>query len=195
MHTSCPAAGPVLSGLEILVADADRAAARLVRRFRLPNHQRDNLRQDLLLDLIARMRSFDPSRGSLQAFARTVFSHRTVRLAGQIRRERLLFAPVSLDEPSSGGEGGTLADSVAEADGYPALLGQPTDRFAEGDCRLDLGRALATLRPSDLDLCADLVDRTPTEISRTGRNARASLYRQIGEIRLRLITAGVFGAA
>ena len=181
--------------LKLLCREADREAGRLVRRLRLPIHEREDLRQDLLLDLIARLRSFDPSRGSLRAFVGTVVSHRAARLAGRIRRERLLFAPVSLDEPSPESEGSTLADSVPEADGYPALLGQPCDGFAPVERRIALDRALGCLRPTDLSLCADLVEHSPGELGQAGGPSRASLYRHIGEIRMRLTAAGLSAAA
>lgn len=64
------------SDLDILRREADREAARLVRQFRLPSHERDDLRQDLLVDLIARLPGFNPDRGSLGAFAGAVMSHR-----------------------------------------------------------------------------------------------------------------------
>jgi DNA-directed RNA polymerase specialized sigma24 family protein len=181
--------------LQLLCREADIAAGRLVRRFRLSSHEREDLRQDLLLDLIARLRFFDPSRGSLQAFVGTVFAHRAARLAGRIRRERMLFAPVSLDQPSPAGEGSTLADSLPEADGYPALLGQAYDGFASAERRIALDRALGHLRPSDLALCADLVERSPGELGQAGGPSRASLYRHIGEIRMRLTAAGLSTAA
>ena len=41
----------------------------------------DDLRQDLLLDVIARLRSFDPDRGSLGAFAGTVMGAASIALA------------------------------------------------------------------------------------------------------------------
>jgi hypothetical protein len=176
--------------LDHLRREAGIAAARLVRQFRLPHHERDDLRQDLLVDLIARLKSFESARGTLRAFAGTVVAHQARRLADRIRRERMVFALVSLDDPLPDSDGATVGDMIAEADGYAALLGQPTDRFAEVERRLDLDRVLSTLPRSAVALCAALALRTPTEISRNGIGARATIYREVREIRLRLLTAG-----
>lgn len=185
-----------LSSLDLdhLRREADRAAARLVRQFRLPPSDRDDFRQDLLVDLIARLKGFDPARGSLGAFAGTVVAHRAAHLASGIVRDRAVFAPVSLDDPLPDADGTTVGDTVAEDGGYLAVMGQPTDGFAAVEHRLDLDRALGGLRPSDLTLCTALTHRTPTELSQDGRGARASLYRQVREIRLRLMTAGLAAA-
>jgi DNA-directed RNA polymerase specialized sigma24 family protein len=184
------------SDLQILLREADTAAARLVRRLRLPAHECDDLSQDLLVDLISRVKGFDPTRGTLGAFAATILAHRAARLAARIRRDRDLFAPVSLDDPLTGPDGGgTLGDTIAEADGYAAMVGQPPDRFAVVERRLDLDRALGALRGSDLALCGRLIHRTPTELSQDGLGSRATLYRQVQEIRLRLMTAGLAAAA
>ncbi|MDB5407742.1 MAG: hypothetical protein JWL84_2654 [Rhodospirillales bacterium] len=181
--------------LNHLRREADLAAARLVRRFRLPHHERDDLRQDLLLDLILRLKSFDPTRGSLGAFAGRIVAHRAARLAARIRRDRGMFAPVSLDDPTPDTEGTTVGDATAECSGYLAMMGQPTEGFASADRRLDLDRALGTLRRSDLALCGRLTHRTPTELSEEGLGSRANLYRWVHEIRLRLMTAGLSTAA
>jgi DNA-directed RNA polymerase specialized sigma24 family protein len=186
---------PSVSDLQILVHEADVAAARLVRRLRLAAHEREDLRQDLLADLISRINGFDPTRGSLGAFAGKVIAHRAARLAARIRRDREVFSSVSLDDPLSGTNGDTLGDMIAESDGYAAAMGQPTDGFAAVERRLDLDRALGALRRSDLALCAQLIQRTPTELSQDGVGSRATLYRQVHEIRLRLMIGGLADAA
>jgi RNA polymerase sigma-70 factor (ECF subfamily) len=181
--------------LEILLHEADVAARRLSRQLGLCCDDLADLRQDLLTDLISRIKDFDPTRGSLGAFAGTVVAHRAARLAARIRRERAVFAPFSLDDPVGGPEDITLGETIPESGGYPAMMGQPTDGFAWVECRLDVDRALGTLRGSDLALCAMLVHRTPTELSENGLGSRASLYRRVHEIRLRLMTGGLSDAA
>ena len=181
--------------LDLLRRDADRTARRLVHGLGLGSQERDDLRQDLVADLIARLKSFDPSRGTWGAFVGTVLAHRAARLAGRIRRERRVFAPVSLDDPRPGCGGGTVGDAVAEADGYAAWLGQPTDAVAVVERRLALDRALGTLGRSDRALCAALAWNTSDGLSRAGHGARATLYRRVAEIRLRLTAAGLEGRA
>jgi RNA polymerase sigma-70 factor (ECF subfamily) len=181
--------------VDLLHREADVAAARLVRRLRLPLHEREDIRQDLLVDLIARIKSFAPARGSLGAFAGTVVAHRVARLAARIRRDRDLFAPVSLDTPLAVTEDATLGDILPENAGYAAMMGQATDRFAAVERRLDLERALGQLRWPDQALCAELLHRTPAEISERGSASRASVYRKVQEIRLQLMVHGLADAA
>lgn len=179
--------------LDLAIRLADIAATRLVRQLRLPAHDREDLRQDLLVDLVARLRSFDPRRGAPGTFIATVIAHRAGRLARRICRDRF-FVPISFQEPALAGEGATLGDGLAEADSYGALMGQPTDPFVPVERRIDLDRALAALGPAHLRLCTDLIERTPTQIDRSGACARASLYRHLGEVRLRLMAQGISAA-
>jgi hypothetical protein len=74
-------------------------------------------------------------------------------------------------------------------------MGQPTDGFAAVERLIDLDRALGGLPRSDLALCGRLVHRTLTELSQDGIGSRATLYRQVREIRLQLMTCGLSDAA
>jgi hypothetical protein len=178
--------------LDVLCREAGSAARRLVRRLRLPEHECDDIRQELLADLIQRLKWFDSDKGTLGVFAGTVVRHRATRIAARIFRERSMFSQL-LSERSAVGE--ARSENIAEADGYAAILGQPSDRFTAVERRLDLDRALGVLGQSDLGLCAELLEHSPTEISRIGQRSRASLYRQLKEIRLQLLSAGISVAA
>ena len=144
-------------------------------------------------DRVARriIRQCQPSRGDLGAFAASCFEHRAIRLVERIKRSRATMSPVSLDDPQPGSEGLAIGDSIAEADGYGAWLGQVTDAFAAAERRLDLDRALGTLPADFLSLCAELVERSPHELAKASPTSRATLYRQLHELRLRLLVAGV----
>src|SRR3990167_8905350 len=132
------------SHLRTLLHEADGGARRAVRRLHAPHLDLDDIRQDLLLDLIRRIPAFDSGRGALGAFAGKVIAHRVARTARVAIRERSLFGivPTSLDEPVPDADGLTRGDLVAEGNGYGALFGQSPDRIAEVDRRLDLARGL-----------------------------------------------------
>lgn len=181
------------SQLSLVLREAETTAACLIRRLGLPSHHRDDVRQDLLADLIGRLAAFDPDRGTLGAFASTVYRHRARRIALMIERDRRLFgrAPVSLDADRGPDGAGRFGDALAEEHGYAAALGQPTDRFAEADCRLDLERALGSLPEPLLSVCALLHRAPPATIARSGPIPRSSLYRRIRELRLALAAAGI----
>ncbi len=172
--------------IEHVCREASVAAARLVRQLRLPGHERDDLSQDLLVDVFARLKSFDPARDTFGAFVGVVVVHQAARLSSRVRRRRVVFAPMSADDLlSRAGSAVTGPEETAD------VLRQPADRLAAVELRLDLERALSTLSRSDIALCGDLAERTPTELSREGTGARASLYRRVHEIRLHLLSVGI----
>lgn len=182
--------------LQIIRHEADLAARRLVRRLWLTGADLDDIRQDLLADLLARLPAYDPARGGLGAFAGMVLANRATRIANRVRRERRLYgaAPTSLDQAMPTGEGLTLGDLIAEADGLPALWGQPVDAFAAVDRRLDVERGLGALEPDDGALCAALSRTSIERLAADGQGARSSLYRRAKNIRLALMAAGLQAA-
>lgn len=181
---------PSLADLTSVYRLADRASADLCRTLRLPSHEREDLRQDLLCDLLGRLPAFDPDRGTLGAFAQICFQHHASRLARQRRREAAAVV-VSLDAPLPGHPEQCLGDTFAETDGLSAWLGQPTDAAAVVELRIDLANALQSVDPADVPLCVALVDQRADEVAQTGPQSRATVYRRVREIRLRLLVAGM----
>jgi RNA polymerase sigma-70 factor (ECF subfamily) len=182
--------------LQIIQHEADIAARRLIRKLRLPHDDLADLRQELLVDLIARLPAFDPKRGSLGAFAGIVMANRAARLAHKVKRERRLYGavPTSLDETLPEGDGATRGDLVSEEDGLSAYFGQPADGFAEVERRLDVERGLGALDPIDARLSARLSQISVDELAERGHAARSSLYRRVKNIRLALLAAGLKAA-
>lgn len=186
-----------LADLSRLHPIAAREARRVCRIAQMPAHEREDVQQEMLLDLLGRLAGFDPSRGSLEAFATVCFRHRGIRLAERFRRERAARDGRSLDDPlpGTGEEHLTLAEVIPESEGYAAWCGQQTDAVAAVERRLDLDRASAALDGRDHPICAALVDHTPHELGRRGPLPRSVLYRRIAEMRLRLLAAGIAAAA
>jgi RNA polymerase sigma-70 factor (ECF subfamily) len=182
---------PTRADTAALQRSADRVARHIVRHCRIAGHEREDLCQDLLTDLFARLKSFDSNRGELGAFAASCFEHRAIRLIARIRRSRAIMSPVSLDDPQPGGEGLTVGDTIAEAGGYAAWMGQLTDAFEAVERRIDLGRALGTLPAELLPLCAELTEHSPHELAKASPTSRATVYRQVRELRLCLLVAGI----
>ncbi len=184
------------SDLQILQFESDVAARRLIRKLRLPYDDLADLRQELLVDLIARLPAFDPERGSLGAFAGIVMANKATRIAHKVKRDRRLYGavPASLDETLPDSEGLTRADLIAEENGLAAYFGQRVDAFAEVEHRLDVERGLGTLDPNDGALCAALSRTTIDRLTGGGRGARSSLYRRVKDIRLALLAVGLRAA-
>lgn len=179
--------------LHVILHEADIAARRLIRQLRLPRADLDDIRQDLLVDLIGRLPAFDPERGSIGAFAGVVLANRATRIANRVKCERRIFGyvPVSIDETIPDSDGLTRGDLVAEDEGLAAYFGQPVDAFGAAERRLDLERGLGSLDPHDGALSAALSLTTLDRLAANGRGARSSLYRRVRSIRLALTAVGV----
>jgi hypothetical protein len=181
-----------LADLDLIRPIAKSQASRLRRTLGRPGHEQEDMEQDLLLDLITRLRSFDPARGTLAAFATICFQHRAARLATRLRREKRERHDATLDDAVPGQEEPlTLADIIPESEGYAAWCGQNTNAVAALERRLDLDRASALLDARDLDICVALSRATPHEVGRQGLLPRSVLYRRIREMRLRLLIGGI----
>jgi RNA polymerase sigma-70 factor (ECF subfamily) len=182
--------------LQILLHEADTAARRLVRQLRLHRADLDDVRQDLLVDLIARLPAYDADRGTLGAFAGAVLTNRATRIANKVKRERQMHGatPISLDETIPDSDGLTRGDLFAEADGLSAHFGQPVDAFAAAELRIDVERGLGSLEPADGALCAALSRTTVDRLAASGHGARSSLYRRVKDIRFVLTAIGMRAA-
>lgn len=189
------ASRPALPDLAPAHRLANAAATGLCRTLRLPTEDREDLRQDLLVDLLTRLPSFDPARGEFGAFARVCIRHAAGRLAARIRRERAERHPVGLDDLLPGGGGISLGETIAAGGGYSAWCGQSTDAIAALERRLDLERAASAIDPDDHLLCAALSEHTPHEFGEQKTMPRMRIYRRIREMRLRLLAAGIPSAA
>jgi len=185
-----------LADLDIIHPIAQCQARRLCRTLGRPSHEQEDIEQDMLLDLLTRLPSYDPARGTLAAFATVCFQHRASRLATRLRRERRERHEASLDDAVPGQEEQlTLADIIPESEGYGAWCGQQTDSVAALERRLDLDRAGAVLDQRDHCICASLTQCTPHELGQQGPLPRSVLYRHLTEMRLRLLAAGIVAAA
>lgn len=179
--------------LHVLQLEADMVARRLLRQLRLPKDDLADIRQDFILDALARLKWFDPERGSIGAFLNAVMANKATRIARQVKAQRRLFGanPRSLNEPLPDFEGTTRGDLLSEDDGFAALCGQPTDAFAAVEQRIDLERRLGILSRKDSALCAALTQVAVDELAARGRGARATLYRRVQDIRLALTAVGL----
>lgn len=176
--------------LVTILDEADAAAARLRRRLGLPRADLDDLRQDLVLDLIRRLPAFDARRGSIGAFAGIVLRNQASRIAARVARERRATGGrlLSLDAPA--GDGTNLGDRLGEADSLSALHGHCVALDAVIDARIDLARALGALHPRDRSLCAVATQCPVRALAARGLGSRATLYRRLRDLRCALAAHG-----
>ena len=83
--------------LDVIQGEAKSSVRRVAKYFRLSVQDREDLAQELLLDLLRRLRFFDASRGTLGAFSGIVTRRHSSRIARRLRRDTSTVNFVSFD--------------------------------------------------------------------------------------------------
>ncbi|MDP1669563.1 hypothetical protein [Phaeovulum sp.] len=179
--------------LACILDEADVAARRLHRRLCQPAADLDDLRQDLLTDLICRLPAFEASRGSIGAFTGIVLRNQASRIALKHHRDRCFRGGslVSLDAPRGPGATDTLGETLSQSDGLASWHGQDCDDLARTDLRHDLARVLGQLAPAARLFCAALGQCPLRDLVARGIGSRSALYRRTSELRLDLTARGL----
>jgi RNA polymerase sigma-70 factor (ECF subfamily) len=143
-------------------------AARIARSRHVPNADREDIEQALMLDVLRRLPKFDPSKGDREDHLRAVVEHAVsnlIRSGRAAKRGRGRTAPldsIPVDEPQ---------------------LGHTDEDLAQADLVLDIQELLGRL-PAELRRLAKLLQtQTPTEIARALGLSRGTVYARIREIR------------
>lgn len=178
-----------------LIDETDVAARRLHRKLALPAVDLDDLRQDLLFDLICRLPGFDKSRGSIGAFANIVLRNQCSRIAMRHHRQRRAQGGnlLSLDAPVGGGTE-PLGCLLASSDGLTAWHGQERDPEVDFQIREAIHCALSRLPETDRRFCCALAHRSVTALAAEGFGSRSALYRRLADLR-HVLTAYGLGAS
>ncbi len=187
---------PITSAdLSTLIAEADTAARRLRRKLVLHAADHDDLRQDLLVDLICRLPGFDARRGSIGAFANIVLRNQSSRIAMRHHRQRRAQGGslLSLEVPLAGARE-PVGDTLTEEDGLAAWHGQACCAAAVTELHHALQAALARLPAEDRRFCAALAHRPVTALAAEGFGSRSALYRRLADLR-HVLTAHGLGPA
>ena len=176
--------------LDTLQREAQSAARRLARSLNLCREVEADICQELLADLLARLRHFNPTRGTLGAFAGRIVANQASCIAKQIRRERRVM-PCSLDQE----EGCPInRDQIAEDQSLGAIFALPGDARRAIEQRLDVARCGTRLTDAETALCGWLAEHPVTELVRMGLGSRSSLYRRIAELRALFAASGLASA-
>jgi DNA-directed RNA polymerase specialized sigma24 family protein len=178
--------------LSTLIDEADAAARRLRRKLVLPAIDHDDIRQDLLVDLICRLPGFDARRGTIGAFANIVLRNQSSRIAMRHYRQRRAQGGslLSLEVPLAGTRE-PVGDTLAEDDGLAAWHGQTCCAVAVTELHHALQAALARLPAEDRRFCAALAHRPVTALAAEGFGSRSALYRRLADLRHVLTTHGL----
>ena len=178
--------------LATLIDEADAAARRLHRKLVLPRADLEDLRQDLLVDLICRLPGYDARRGSVGAFANIVLRNHSSRIAIRHHRQRRAQggALLSLEVPLAGSRE-PVGETLTEDDGLAAWHGQDCCAAAVTELHHALQAALGRLPAEDRRFCAALAHRSVTALAAEGFGSRSALYRRLADLRHVLTAHGL----
>ena len=171
--------------LKVMLATAAYQARRVERTLQLPQAEREDVEQDILLVLLERRRYFDPSRGPW-----TPFAHRIARQAAQLASDAIVASGAlyggSLDQPADEGkadddEPATIADCAVDG-------ATPTEANI-----LDTLSLMFFVRrlPAELRLVAEaaiIADGDLADAQRTLGLSTSEFYRRLREIRYRMFS-------
>ncbi|MBK8482312.1 MAG: sigma-70 family RNA polymerase sigma factor [Proteobacteria bacterium] len=170
-------------------------ARQLVGRAGLVAADRDDLEQDMVMDLLRRLPRFDPSKAKRETFISRIVEHRVATIietqkAG-LRDYRCNAG--SLDERRAD-EGGGTGDMppVLDQDSYRReTLGTARQDEDLRDLRRDIAMVVEDL-PSDLrELCRRLLTSTVSEVSRETGVPRGTIYESVQKLRSRFEKGGL----
>ncbi|PKP63545.1 MAG: hypothetical protein CVT86_04930 [Alphaproteobacteria bacterium HGW-Alphaproteobacteria-8] len=181
--------------IETIIHEADAAARRLRHKLCMPICEREDLGQDLLVDLLRRLPAYDPARGSIGAFANIVLRNQSSRIAMRHHRQRRAQGGslLSLEVPLAGARE-PVGDTLTEDDGIAAWHGQTCCAAAVTELCHAMETALARLPAEDRRFCAALAHRPVTALAAEGFGSRSALYRRLADLR-HVLTAHGLGPA
>ncbi len=160
------------------------AVDRLVGHNNFTESDRDDLEQDLALDLIERLPDFDPARAKRSTFIMRCVEH---RIANLIRdRHRARRDPRRACRIGDDGVEDKRTVSISSVtDGHAASERERTD------LRIDLAATVAALPTHLQSICSLLPDHSPYAISRRLGMSKRAIYRDVNTIRAAFTSAGL----
>jgi len=163
-------------------------AQQLVGRVGFSESDREDIEQDLLLDLLQRLPRYNPERSQRTTFISRVVDHRiaTIIEARKAGLRDYRICTCSLNDLQENKEDGGCVERVETIDQDDYFLSMGTISRASSELRdlsLDLRDALEKLPPNVRDLCLRLATDTVSEISRDRGIPRGTVYEGIRKIR------------
>lgn len=183
------------SGVEEYAATVVRLTAHaLVRRGALPQQDREDVEQELMVDLLRRLPRFDAGRATYRTFVARIVAHGAARLLAASRSENSngRRAALSLSDQVSNGEGETVERWQTLDEGVGRRRsGGGVDPELLRDLRLDVADVLVGLPPEMRGLCERLLRDSVRSVARSTGTSHPTLLRRIRPIRAAFESAGL----
>jgi RNA polymerase sigma-70 factor (ECF subfamily) len=155
----------------------------------------EDLAQSLRLDLLQRLRSFDPTKASLRTFITLVLEHRVRSLSEENRAAKRggQFLHVSLDEPVDPEADDPLErhEVISQDDYFRGTRGPVPTCEASRDLALDLQPVEKLLTKREAELCRYLRKGSVTEAAAAMQIPRTTVQDMVRRIGGKLARAGI----
>ena len=181
--------------LDAALAAAATRTYRLAARLGLPSGDREDIHQDLLLDLLERAPGFDPQRASANTYTGVVSRHRAVELVDALMKDRARMCF------HSGGAAAANDPQMDEPDEYDGdnvvpMWAEDRDLFSDSRALMDLQKALIYMSDEQLAFFELLETHQdlPSAWKACGVSS-ATFYRRVAEMRMHLRMFGFRSAA
>lgn len=168
---------------------------KLVGLWRLSDEDREDIEQELILQVLQKLSRFDSNRGATKTFINCILDNRIRQILDKRKSLKSGFGKrtVSLDECFEDKNGCvTSRADVIDREEYllsAGILRRPI--IDECELRMDIEQIISELTPELRELCKRLQKQTVTEISEEMGVPRHSLYPSIRKLRCIFEGAGL----
>lgn len=173
---------------------ATTRAYQAATRFGLSSADREDLHQELMLDLLERAGQFDPNKGSAGTFTGVLSQHRASEFLHRLTKDQFHLR-FCVGDAANESESDDL-DALAVTDSVVPQWGEIADRYEEIHVARDLDQALSRMDDEQRTLFTLLVEHQdlPSACKVCGTSS-ATFYRRLAELRLHLRLFGLKPAA
>lgn len=170
-------------------------ARQLVGRVGFTESDREDLEQEMVLDLLRRLPKFDPKRAGRNTFIARIVEHKvaTIIEAQKAGMRDYRLCSCSLNDRLEDEEGRSIErmETIDQED-YLRRTGKLSRPMSElRNLSIDLRSAVQTLPPELRELCKRLQTESVTEISRDTGILRGTIYESIKKLRAIFEDAGL----